>query len=360
MQALLPQLGLPLIDSASVAGSTEIVIEDPAPIAAPLPGHAIVPADGRGGDGMSGTVPVPVIDLDEDTEADAADAGPAALVAAASERPNWQVARMSPQQLGALKRSDYQDMGAAQAATVGGRASAALSTALQRLAAANAQKRLLKLQIVRAERAEKKQKSSEDTGLTLELTTKGEGSRRLTATAALALGIRKNLAHIAAGDFGALLMTDISAATVLRAEVKTGASVAASMKDFTSEMLTVLRGEPSSQDVQPTVELHDLSQNEEPWSLLFIAVRADATNSSIWRREKLHVTEAQVALVTDTVKNFPADHTKFLKVRRCLSGAQHRVHHIGSQTICMLSLDYTQHETRHVCLWASVPVRTQT
>ena len=140
-----------------------------------------------------------------------------------------------------------------------------------------------------------------------------------SAKATLALGIRRNIAHVA--DFGALLTQDISGSTVLRAEVRTGAALVASMRDHVSTAMSLLRESRESDagidDVGADgANLSDIADNADRWHLLFISVRADATNSaSIWRREKLHVTEAEIGLVKSSVKDFPTSSDEFLNVR---------------------------------------------
>ena len=213
----------------------------------------------------------------------------------------------------------------ARAAVVG-----ALKQVSNRLVAANKQKRsAVMTAAVQRSRSSKKLEDvqrAKETQSALVLSTKPSG-KRLTAKATLALGIRRNIAHVAAADFGALLMQDISGSTVLRAEVRTGAALVASMRDHVSTAMSLLRESRESDagidDVGADgANLSDIAYNADRWHLLFISVRADATNSSIWRREKLHVTEAEIGLVKSSVKDFPTSSDEFLNVRRCLQGPQ--------------------------------------
>ena len=146
--------------------------------------------------------------------------------------------------------------------------------------------------------------------------------KRLTAQATLALGVRRNLSYVAAGDFGALLLkdSDISGSTALRAELKAATSVAASMKDYATNALAMLQ--TSSGPERSACDLSDISFDNEAWNLMLICIRADATKSSIWKREKLHVTEADMGLVSNSARDFPGDSRTFIRTRRCLRRPQ--------------------------------------
>ena len=117
----------------------------------------------------------------------------------------------------------------------------------------------------------------------------GRGGR-LTDQGAFAVGIRRCLTNIAACDFGLCVQVDISGQTVMRCEEKTGAATIYLMKLFMEEALDFARGQ-HHQSL--------LDDSNAPWSLTCIAFRSDATNSSIWRREKLHVVEASAMWVSD-------------------------------------------------------------
>ena len=241
----------------------------------------------------------------------------------------WHTGKVNRQDLVSLSQQDYLTMTHARAAVVGAQASAALKQVSNRLVAANKQKRsAVRTAAVQRSRSSKKLEDvqrAKETQSALVLSTKPSG-KRLTAKATLALGIRRNIAHVA--DFGALLMQDISGSTVLRAEVRTGAALVASMRDHVSTAMSLLRESRESDagidDVGADgANLSDIADNADRWHLLFISVRADATNSaSIWRREKLHVTEAEIGLVKSSVKDFPTSSDEFLNLRRCLQGPQ--------------------------------------
>ena len=237
-------------------------------------------------------------------------------------RSAWGQNRMPTKELCKLREVDYRNMTHGRAANVAAQASKALERVSRQLVVARVDKRKLSRELQIAQ-AKKKQKALCDTDTpgvlpsTLELTMTKSG-KRLTASATLSLGLRRNLSHIAAGDFGALLLRDISAATVLRAEVKTGAAIAASMKHTVQDMLAVAPSSVGASGVSLDDDLSDVSFSHDAWNLLFISLRADATNSSIWRREKLHVTEVELGLAASSVQTFPGHADQFMKTRRCL------------------------------------------
>ena len=65
----------------------------------------------------------------------------------------------------------------------------------------------------------------------------------------------------------------------------------------------------------------DLSQRPARWGLLCVELRADATNSSIWAREKLHFLD-DVAIVADESAVRAVDAEKAFARKRCLSDLQ--------------------------------------
>eukprot|EP00439_Symbiodinium_sp_Y106_P034243 s1014_g4.t1 len=93
-----------------------------------------------------------------------------------------------------------------------------------------------------------------------------------------AVGIRRNLSNIAAADFGATVLQAISHQRVCRCEVRTGAAILARMRHQCSRAKAA---------------------DSTPWALTVVSFRCDATNSSIWRREKLHVLDVDLAWVKD-------------------------------------------------------------
>ena len=108
------------------------------------------------------------------------------------------------------------------------------------------------------------------------------------------------MSNIAASDFGATVMFDISHQRVCRAEVRTCAAFLAHMRGWCSAAVESVTGQ------------------DRQWGLITIIWHCDATNSSIWKREKLHVLDVDVAYIHDSnaVSNFDAD--KAVRCKRCL------------------------------------------
>lgn len=129
----------------------------------------------------------------------------------------------------------------------------------------------------------------------LELAT-GPSGKRLTAESVVALGIRRNFSNIAASDFGSTVLHAVSHQTVCRCEVRAASSSKAAFSFFLSQSLDAAR----------TMANHCLNQDvnvpDRSWSLLGISYRADATNSGIWRRQKLHVLEVAAGYVDSSVE----------------------------------------------------------
>ena len=66
----------------------------------------------------------------------------------------------------------------------------------------------------------------------------------------------------------------------------------------------------------------NLAQKPSRWGLLCVSVRADATNSSIWKREKLHVLDTDVAIVANEMAARNYDGHNAFRAKRCLSDLQ--------------------------------------
>ncbi|CAE7270658.1 unnamed protein product [Symbiodinium sp. CCMP2592] len=232
-----------------------------------------------------------------------------------------------------MTEADFRNMTHARAAVVGAQACKNLARAVATLAQVRKVKRQVVAQATKTSKQLKLAQDSQSQQSPLELVVSKSG-KRLTSESILALGIRRNLTHIAAADVGAMLLRDMSESTVLRAEVRTGASVNACMKEFANNALAELRAPAADGDGGhdhadrddahvSDVDLADISYGGK-WNLVFISVRADATNSNIWRREKLHVCEAQMGLVCKPVKSYPLHAEDFLHTKRCLRQPQHR------------------------------------
>ena len=103
----------------------------------------------------------------------------------------------------------------------------------------------------------------------------------LTPSGNVALAIRRNVGNVACALLGHVILDDISASSVARAEIRTGASLMSHAKHF-FEMCrqvfkTASRADSSLQP--PPVAVH--------------AFRQDATNSGVWKRSKLAAMEVE-------------------------------------------------------------------
>ena len=103
------------------------------------------------------------------------------------------------------------------------------------------------------------------------------GQKKFTIRGALALGIRRNMSHVSTSTVGHVLLQDIHWGTVARAELKCGAAIIGSAKLFQQQA-----------DAQAC---HALGFN-----LIVHSSRGDATNTAIWRKNKLHVYELESAI----------------------------------------------------------------
>ncbi|CAE7209979.1 unnamed protein product, partial [Symbiodinium sp. CCMP2456] len=229
----------------------------------------------------------------------------------------WGRGRLPQKDLCTMTVKDFRAMTHARAAVVGAQACQSLAKATASLTQLRKVKRQVVAQATKTSKQLKLAQDSQSQTSSLELVVSKSG-KRLTSESILALGIRRNLTHIAAADVGALLLRDLSGATVLRAEVRTGASVNACMKEFAENALAELRVPAADGDHDhghgSDVDLADISYGGD-WNLIFISVRADATNSNIWRREKLHVCEAHMGVVCKSVKSYPAHVEDFLRTK---------------------------------------------
>ena len=105
---------------------------------------------------------------------------------------------------------------------------------------------------------------------------------RLTLHSQIALGIRRNFSNIAAADFGATVLHSVSHQTVCRCEVRAASAFIASFNVYVAELLD-------------KTFAADASDTSDAWTLMGVSLRGDATNSNIWKRQKLHVLECQVS-----------------------------------------------------------------
>ena len=188
--------------------------------------------------------------------------------------------------------------------------------------------------MIRQEKALKKKQKQLDEARAktcLDIVSVGKTGKRMSTSSGFAIGFRRNLSNISAADFGSTVMMDISHQRVCRSEVKTAAAILSRMKSFCAAFMDTLycndHHDHPSPALPPVVgELAGErdggvplpSESFENFSLMTVASRCDATNSSIWKREKLHVLDVDVAMVTnfDSLRKYDANNA--ITFRRCL------------------------------------------
>ena len=131
----------------------------------------------------------------------------------------------------------------------------------------------------------------------------GRGGR-LSTQAMFSIGVRRCMTSIAAADFGIIAMFDVSGQTVIRCEQRAAAGLVHLMQSHVAEGLGMA--------------LQCSQEDSDAWSLMAVAYRADATNSSVWRRSKLHVLEASVLFVSDPDAMKTGDFNSAVSYRRCV------------------------------------------
>ena len=213
-----------------------------------------------------------------------------------------------------LRQQDYENMSPAQCALVAAKASIALQIQTERASEASKQCKALKRMNSRQEKLlQKRQKLLDEANHRsgLEIVSVGKTGKRMTTQSAFAVGIRRNMSNIAAADFGSTILMDMSHQRVTRSELKTCAAMLCRMRSLCSSVV----GHESSQS---QTEQGLVVSGHSSWQLSTISFRCDATNSSIWRREKLHVLDVDFAWVKDFEAVRAYDGQKAIAVARCL------------------------------------------
>ena len=131
---------------------------------------------------------------------------------------------------------------------------------------------------------------------------------RFSLRSKFSVGLRRSLTNIAASDFGIINMVDLSRQSVLRYELLTGAGIIRLMQIFVAEGLGLALEAASSAP----------AATDDSWSLFGVGFRCDATNAAIWRRQKLHVLEADVLYVSDFEKLRKGDFAAAVVCRHCV------------------------------------------
>ena len=120
----------------------------------------------------------------------------------------------------------------------------------------------------------------------LELKTRGQTQKRLTADSVLAGGLRRNFSNIASCDFGSTILFPLSHQTVTRCESRAACALKAAFSAYVLEKMHVCH--------LLCEGLRECNAPTESYTLMTVAIRSDATNSNIWRRQKLHLCECTV------------------------------------------------------------------
>ena len=231
--------------------------------------------------------------------------------------------RMGPKQLAALTVDDFKQMPGQQAAAVAAQTAIALQKQIGRNKLLMSRSKQLKRKCERTTDSKlKKLKQLEDIAKhesSLVLHTKGKSGRRLTDQSSFSLAIRRNCSNIACGTLGATLLMNISGQKVARSEVKTAAALLTSMKDASLGYLTDVARVVAQhfEDASPGISL---AFKPAQWTLYTLSFRSDATNSSIWKRECLHVVDTSVSWVSNTSAARRFDAENLLVTKRCLWG----------------------------------------
>lgn len=153
----------------------------------------------------------------------------------------------------------------------------------------------------------------------LVLHTRGKTGKRLTEQSAFALGVRRNLSQIACSTLGSTILMDLSGQRVARAEIKTGAAVVASMQGTIGNVMRACYDIAADRVADaPDIAAETLADVGSDWTLCIIAYRSDATNSSVWRRESLHVLDADFLFVSDRAAVAAFDADRSFSISHCL------------------------------------------
>ena len=313
VQRILAELKLPLLFSSS---SEPVVVEDDTAVARPeVAARDLVAAN----DDVAAVVDLEASDGAAEEAAGEADGLQLAAVGRAKNP--YKGARVPVSELVQLTQEDFRQMPQGRCVAVAAQACAALARARAETKLARAQSRRSKNQLAIVSKKAKAKPKSANMNSCLVLQTKGKTGRRLTAQSHFSVAVRRNFSTMAACDFGAVVLHDISAATVLRAETKAGAALQSHVREVAADLLEPAReaaeaAASAAADDASALEAADCTDvTKEPWWLAAVCLRCDATNSSIWRREKLHVLEAELGVVTGPVT---AEFKVPVKIRRAL------------------------------------------
>ena len=117
----------------------------------------------------------------------------------------------------------------------------------------------------------------------------------LTPSGNIAVAIRRNIGNTACALLGHVILSDISASSVARAEIRTGAALVSHTKGFYEMCRYSFRH--ANMKVQDSLDESQTSSTSSATSgtalLAVHAFRQDATNSGVWKRSKLAAMELE-------------------------------------------------------------------
>ena len=234
--------------------------------------------------------------------------------------------RWNVRRLGQLSQIDFQLMHPVKCVTVAAKATSMLANQNQKYKRALNQLKVMKRQVKRQKQqlSITKQRLVKAMSKTvLDIVPVGKTGKRMSKSSAFAIGIRRNMSNISAADFGSTIMMDLSHQRVTRSEVKTGAAILSRMRCFSNTFLEGLYRQESRDSLLESLDSAGSGvRGGQPgcseFSLMTVSFRCDATNSSIWKREKLHVLDVDMAMVTDIDALRKYDASRAIEFRRCL------------------------------------------
>ena len=108
--------------------------------------------------------------------------------------------------------------------------------------------------------------------------TKTRAGRNFTESSTLAISIRRNFGNVAAADLGAILLTDMSRQTVVRAELIASAALLGSAAAFWK------------------TEQEQFNEHRD-WGFSVTSFTSDATGAGMWKRKKVSTCEMESTLL---------------------------------------------------------------
>ena len=150
--------------------------------------------------------------------------------------------RMIPSRMASLTLNDMQEMSQPNLLLLASRMATALRTSMQKQQSAAAKHKALVRQVrqqsTRLQTTEQKLGLAQEKNV-MEIVPAGPSGKRMTSMSTFALALRRNMSNIAAADMSGVILHDVSAQTVVRAEIRTCAAINASMQTFCQNLLSL-------------------------------------------------------------------------------------------------------------------------